>query len=207
MRLLLASNELVDPTRVEDYVALGGYEALAKALFQMKPQEVVAEVKASGLRGRGGAGYPTGQKWESCRRSPGEPKVVIVNCDEGDPGAFMDRSLLEGNPHSILEGMLIGAYAIGASRGFIYVRHEYPLAFRNAETALQQDREAGLLGQGILGSGFDFQAETAQGGGAFVCGESTALIAARVGLERVRFPMENHPCILCGLCVRMCVTV
>jgi len=180
-RLLLGNNDLIDPTRMEDYVALGGYQSLVKVLFQMSPQEVIVEIKASGLKGRGGAGYPTGRKWENCRQAPGEPKYIICNCDEGDPGAFMDRSLLEGNPHSILEGMLIGAYAIGASQGFIYVRQEYPLAYKNAEIAISQARRAGLLGQNILGSGFDFDVETAKGGGAFVCGESTALIASIEG--------------------------
>ena len=180
-RLLLGNNDLIDPTRMEDYVALGGYQSLVKVLFQMSPQEVIVEIKASGLKGRGGAGYPTGRKWENCRQAPGEPKYIICHCDEGDPGAFMDRSLLEGNPHSILEGMLIGAYAIGASQGFIYVRQEYPLAHKNAEIAISQARRAGLLGQNILGSGFDFDVETAKGGGAFVCGESTALIASIEG--------------------------
>jgi NADH-quinone oxidoreductase subunit F len=181
MRLLLGNNEFIDPTRIEDYLALGGYGALAEALLQMKPEEVIFEIQSSGLRGRGGAGYPTGQKWENCRRALGKPKYVICNCDEGDPGAFMDRSLLEGNPHSILEGMLIGAYAIGAGRGFIYVRHEYPLAHKHAEVAISQAREAGLLGKNILGTGLNFDVETAQGGGAFVCGESTALIASIEG--------------------------
>jgi NADH-quinone oxidoreductase subunit F len=180
-RLLLSQNELVDPARIEDYVAIGGYESLAKALFRMSPEEVVTEVKASGLRGRGGAGYPTGQKWESCRQAEGFPKYVICNCDEGDPGAFMDRSLLEGNPHSILEGMMIGAYAIGANEGYIYVRQEYPLAYKNADIAIRQARRAGLLGKNILDSGFDFDIETVRGGGAFVCGESTALIASIEG--------------------------
>ena len=181
MRLLLSHNDLVDPTRIEDYIAIGGYRSLAKALFQMRPIEVIEEIKASGLRGRGGAGYPTAKKWESCRKAPGETKYVICNCDEGDPGAFMDRSLLEGNPHSILEGMLIGAYAIGANSGFIYVRQEYPLAHKNAGIAIKQARKAGLLGKNILGSGFDFDVEMAKGGGAFVCGESTALIASIEG--------------------------
>jgi NADH:ubiquinone oxidoreductase subunit F (NADH-binding)/(2Fe-2S) ferredoxin/NAD-dependent dihydropyrimidine dehydrogenase PreA subunit len=180
-RLLLSQNELVDPTRIEDYVAIGGYEALAKALIRMKPEAIIAEVKASGLRGRGGAGYPTGQKWENCRRAEGAPKYVIANCDEGDPGAFMDRSLLEGNPHSIIEGMMIGALAIGASQGYIYVRQEYPLAYKNAELAIRQARKSGLLGKNILGLGFDFDLDTARGGGAFVCGESTALLASIEG--------------------------
>ncbi len=186
-RLLLSQNDLIDPTSIEDYVATGGYQSLAKALFQMKPADIIEEIKLSGLRGRGGAGYPTGKKWENCRKAPGEMKYVICNCDEGDPGAFMDRALLEGNPHSIIEGMLIGANAIGANEGFIYVRHEYPFAYKNAGVAIKQARKAGLLGKNILGSGFDFDVEVAQGGGAFVCGESTALIASiegRVGEPR-----------------------
>ena len=181
MRLLLSNNDLIDPTRIEDYIAIGGYRSLAKALFQMRPEEVMEEIKISGLRGRGGAGYPTGKKWENCNHAKGEPKYVICNCDEGDPGAFMDRSLLEGNPHAILEGMLIGAYAIRASQGFIYVRHEYPLAHKNAGVAITQARKVGLLGKNILGSGFSFDVEMAKGGGAFVCGESTALIASIEG--------------------------
>ena len=181
MRLLLSNNDLIDSARIEDYVAIGGYRSLVKALTQMRPEAIIGEIKASGLKGRGGAGYPTGSKWENCRNAPGEIKYVICNCDEGDPGAFMDRSLLEGNPHSILEGMMIGAYAIGANQGFIYVRHEYPLAHKNAETALTQARKAGLLGKDILGSRFDFDVEMAKGGGAFVCGESTALIASIEG--------------------------
>jgi NADH-quinone oxidoreductase subunit F len=180
-RLLLSNNDLIDPTRMEDYIAIGGYRSLAKALFQIRPDEVIEEIKASGLRGRGGAGYPTGKKWDNCRRARGETKYVICNCDEGDPGAFMDRSLLEGNPHSILEGMLIGAYAIGATQGFIYVRQEYPLAHKNAGIAIKQARKAGLLGKNILGSDFDFDLDMAKGGGAFVCGESTALIASIEG--------------------------
>jgi NADH:ubiquinone oxidoreductase subunit F (NADH-binding)/(2Fe-2S) ferredoxin/NAD-dependent dihydropyrimidine dehydrogenase PreA subunit len=181
MRLLLKNNDLIDPTRMEDYIAVEGYQALAKAVYQLTPDRIIQEIRDSGLRGRGGAGYPTGKKWEECRNAPGDIKYVICNCDEGDPGAFMDRSLLEGNPHSILEGMLIGAYAIGAKQGFIYVRHEYPLAHKHAEIAITQARKAGLLGRNILGSGFDFDVETAKGGGAFICGESTALIASIEG--------------------------
>ena len=186
-RLVFGNNGLIDPARIEDYIGIHGYQALAKALFKMEPDQIIDEMKASGLRGRGGAGFSTGKKWEECRRSPGDVKYVIVNCDEGDPGAYMDRSLMEGNPHSVLEGMIIGAFAIGANRGFIYVRHEYPLACKNAETAIKQARKAGLLGKNILGSGFDFDVEIAKGGGAFVCGESTALIASiegRVGEPR-----------------------
>ncbi len=191
-RNLLGNNELLDPNRIEDYVILGGYGALVKALSRMEPEEIISEIKLSGLRGRGGAGYPTGLKWESCRRAPGEEKYVICNCDEGDPGAFMDRSLLEGNPHSILEGMLIGALAVGARQGFIYVRQEYPLAYRNAEIAIRQAKEAGLLGQNILGSGFAFEVETVKGGGAFVCGESTALIASIEGMVGEPRSKQTH---------------
>jgi NADH:ubiquinone oxidoreductase subunit F (NADH-binding)/(2Fe-2S) ferredoxin/NAD-dependent dihydropyrimidine dehydrogenase PreA subunit len=186
-RLVMGNNGLIEPTKIEDYVGMGGYQALSKALFDMKPEQIIHEIKASGLRGRGGAGFPTGKKWEDCRNVPGVIKYIICNCDEGDPGAYMDRSLLEGNPHSILEGMIIGAYAIGGSYGYIYVRHEYPLACKNAENAIAQARKAGLLGKNILGSGFDFNVEIAKGGGAFVCGESTALIASiegRVGEPR-----------------------
>ena len=186
-RLVMGNNGLIEPTKIEDYIGIGGYQALSKALFQMKPEQIIHEIKASGLRGRGGAGFPTGKKWEDCRNAPGEIKYIICNCDEGDPGAYMDRSLLEGNPHTVLEGMIIGAYAIGASHGYIYVRHEYPLACTNAETAITQARRAGLLGKNILGSGFDFDLEIAKGGGAFVCGESTALIASiegRIGEPR-----------------------
>jgi NADH:ubiquinone oxidoreductase subunit F (NADH-binding)/(2Fe-2S) ferredoxin/Pyruvate/2-oxoacid:ferredoxin oxidoreductase delta subunit len=187
MRLLLSRNDLVDPTRIEDYVAIGGYQSLAKALFQMQPVQVIEEIKSSGLRGRGGAGYPTGEKWEDCKNALGGTKYVICNCDEGDPGAFMDRALMEGNPHSVIEGMMIGAHAVGAQEGFIYVRHEYPLAYKNTAIAIQQARKAGLLGKKILGLDFSFELEIAKGGGAFVCGESTALIASiegRVGEPR-----------------------
>jgi NADH-quinone oxidoreductase subunit F len=186
-RLVLGNNGLIEPTKIEDYIGIGGYQALSKALFEMEPEQIINEMKASGLRGRGGAGFPTGKKWEDCRKAPGEIKYLICNCDEGDPGAYMDRSLMEGNPHSVLEGMMIGAYAIGGSHGYIYVRHEYPLACKNAEIAINQARKAGLLGKDILGSGFSFDVEIAKGGGAFVCGESTALISSiegRVGEPR-----------------------
>jgi len=186
-RVVLGNNGLIEPTKIEDYIGIGGYQALAKALFEMRPEQIIDEVKASGLRGRGGAGFSTGKKWEDCRNAPGSMKYIICNCDEGDPGAYMDRSLMEGNPHSVLEGMIIGAYAIGGNHGYIYVRHEYPLACQNAEIAVQQARKAGLLGKDILGSGFDFDVEISKGGGAFVCGESTALIASiegRVGEPR-----------------------
>jgi len=180
-RLVLGNNGLIDPTKIEDYIGIGGYQSLSKALLEMKPGQIIDEIKASHLRGRGGAGFPTGKKWEDCRKTPGKIKYVVCNCDEGDPGAYMDRSVLEGNPHSVLEGMIIGAYAIGAGNGYIYVRHEYPLACNNAQIAITQARKAGLLGKNILGSGFDFDVEIAKGGGAFVCGESSALIASIEG--------------------------
>ena len=180
-RLIFGNNRYIDPTRIEDYIALGGYKALVKALFEMAPEEIIEEIKRSGLRGRGGGGFPTGRKWESCRKAEGEPKYVICNADEGDPGAYMDRSLLEGNPHSVLEGMIIGAYAIGAHEGFVYVRNEYPLAVQNVTTAIAQAEDYGLLGDDILGSGFSFRVKVVRGGGAFVCGESTALMASIEG--------------------------
>lgn len=181
MRLILKNNDKIDPTDIRDYIALGGYEALSKALFNMKSEEIIDEIKASNLRGRGGGGFPTGRKWESCRKAKGDIKYVICNADEGDPGAYMDRSILEGNPHSVLEGMLIGAYAIGSTEGYIYVRNEYPLAVTNVKTAIAQMREYGLLGDNILGSDFSFNIRVSRGGGAFVCGESTALMASLEG--------------------------
>ncbi|HEY54666.1 MAG TPA: NADH-quinone oxidoreductase subunit NuoF [Dehalococcoidia bacterium] len=189
-RLLLGDNSNIDPTIIEDYLALGGYATLSKVLFKMSPDKVIDEVKKAGLRGRGGGGFPTGVKWESCRQAQGDTRYVICNCDEGDPGAFMDRSLMEGNPHSVLEGMLIGAYAIGSHQGYIYVRNEYPLAVRNAGIAIKQAGELGLLGKNILGSGFDFSVKISRGGGAFVCGESTALMASlegKVGEPRAKY--------------------
>ena len=181
MRLLIGNNIKLDPKSIEDYLALGGYSALAKALFQMKPEQVVELVKDSKLRGRGGAGFPAGSKWEFARNSPGETKYVVVNADEGDPGAFMDRALLEGNPHAVLEGFTIGAYAIGAHEGYIYVRQEYPLAVENVTIAIKQAEEHGLLGKNILGSGFDFTVKVHRGAGAFVCGEETALLRSLEG--------------------------
>ncbi len=189
MRLLLGNNSRIDPTSIEDYLALGGYAGLAKALG-MTPDAIIGEVKKSGLRGRGGGGFATGAKWETTRHAEGDIKYVIVNCDEGDPGAFMDRSLMEGNPHSVLEGLIIGAYAIGAHQGYIYVRNEYPLAVKNAELAIKQAEAYGLLGKNILGSGFDFEVRINRGGGAFVCGESTALMASlegKVGEPRAKY--------------------
>jgi NADH:ubiquinone oxidoreductase subunit F (NADH-binding)/(2Fe-2S) ferredoxin/Pyruvate/2-oxoacid:ferredoxin oxidoreductase delta subunit len=189
-RLLLDNNAKVEPKKIEDYIVLGGYTALAKALYQMTPEQVLDEVKKSNLRGRGGGGFPTGRKWESTRNAPGEPKYVIVNCDEGDPGAFMNRALMEGNPHSILEGLIIGAYAIGSHEGFIYVRQEYPLAVENMQMALEQAEKYGFLGKDILGSGFDFKVKIHKGAGAFVSGESSALMTAiegKVGEPRPKY--------------------
>jgi len=189
-RLITGDNSNIDPTIIEDYLALGGYAALSKSLFEMSPEQIVEEVKKSGLRGRGGGGFPAGIKWETCRRAPGDTKYIICNCDEGDPGAFMDRSLMEGNPHSVLEGMIIGAYAIGGHEGYIYVRNEYPLAVKHAQIAIKQAEEYGLLGKNILGSGFDFSIKINRGGGAFICGESTALMASlegKVGEPRAKY--------------------
>jgi NADH:ubiquinone oxidoreductase subunit F (NADH-binding)/NAD-dependent dihydropyrimidine dehydrogenase PreA subunit len=197
VRTILARNEKVDPLRVDTYLAHGGYSALVKVLERAKPAWVVEEIKASGLRGRGGAGFPTGLKWELLARQPdGRGKFLVCNADEGDPGAYMDRSVLEGNPHSILEGMLIGAYGTGANEGVIYVRNEYPLAIKHLKVALEQARELGLLGDDILGSGFRFHISLVQGAGAFVCGEETALIRSiegRMGEPRQRppFPIQK----------------
>jgi NADH:ubiquinone oxidoreductase subunit F (NADH-binding)/(2Fe-2S) ferredoxin/NAD-dependent dihydropyrimidine dehydrogenase PreA subunit len=189
-RLIIGNNIKIDPQKIEDYLAIGGYRALSKVLVEFTPEQVIEEVKRSQLRGRGGAGFPTGRKWESTRNAPGEPKYVIVNCDEGDPGAFMDRALMEGNPHSVLEGLAIGAYAIGADEGFIYVRQEYPLAVKNATLAIKQAEDYGLLGENILGSGFDFKVTVHRGAGAFVSGESSALMNAiegKVGEPRPKY--------------------
>jgi len=190
VRNALRNCGVIDPTSVDHYLARDGYAGLRRALA-MTPDEVIAEVKASGLRGRGGGGFPTGAKWEFCRAAPGSTKYVICNADEGDPGAFMDRSVLEGDPHAVLEGLCIAGYAIGASRGYVYVRAEYPLAVARLDTALRQMRELGLLGADLLGSGFAFDIEVKQGAGAFVCGEETALIASiegRRGMPRPRPP-------------------
>ncbi len=181
-RIVFGNNRMIDPGSIEDYIALGGYSALAKALFEMSPEEVLDTVKDANLRGRGGGGFPAGRKWETTRDAPGDVKYVIVNADEGDPGAFMDRSLLEGNPHSVLEGLIIGAYAIGAHHGFVYVRQEYPLAVSNLQIALDQARKYGILGNSVLGSGFDFDVTIHRGAGAFVSGESSALMTAIEGM-------------------------
>ncbi len=196
-RSVMARNEKVDPRRITDYLAIGGYGSLIRALEKRDPAWVVGEVKASGLRGRGGAGFPTGRKWEMlAARSADKGKYLICNADEGDPGAYMDRSVLEGNPHSIVEGMLIGAYATGATAGVVYVRNEYPLAIQHLTLALDQAREAGLLGEDILGTGFSFDIRIVKGAGAFVCGEETALIRSVEGemgepRQRPPFPVER----------------
>ncbi len=190
VRIVFGNNRHINPGEIDDYIALGGYSALSRALLQMTPEQVLEEIKKSNLRGRGGGGFPTGIKWETTRNAPGEIKYVIVNADEGDPGAYMDRSLLEGNPHSVLEGLIIGAYAIGSSQGFVYVRQEYPLAVSNLNVALKQAREYGLLGENILGSGFDFDVKIHRGAGAFVSGESSALMTAiegKVGEPRPKY--------------------
>ena len=193
-RNVICNNIKIDPKNIDDYLAIGGYSALTKAFSRMTDEEVLSEVKKSNLRGRGGGGFPTGRKWEGSRNAPEKIKYVIVNADEGDPGAFMDRGLLEGNPHSILEGLIIGAYAIGSHEGYIYVRQEYPLAVENITLAIKQADEYGLLGKNILGSGFDFKVIVHQGAGAFVCGESTALMTAlegRVGEPRPKYIHSN----------------
>jgi NADH:ubiquinone oxidoreductase subunit F (NADH-binding)/(2Fe-2S) ferredoxin/NAD-dependent dihydropyrimidine dehydrogenase PreA subunit len=190
MRIIFGNNGNIDPTRIEDSLAVGGYRALSKALFSMSPEGIIQEVKKANLRGRGGGGFPAGVKWETCRNAPGDIKYVICNADEGDPGAYMDRSLLEGNPHSVLEGMIIGAYAIGSHEGYVFVRYEYPLAVVNIGIAIQQAQELGLLGKNILGSGFDFDVKISRGGGAFVAGESTALMATIEG--NVGEPKAKH---------------
>jgi len=191
VRLVLRNAGIIDPESIDDYIAAGGYEALAKALSEMTPQEVIAEVKASGLRGRGGAGFPAAMKWELCAKQEATPKYMIVNADEGDPGAFMDRSILEGDPHSVLEGLTIAAYAIGASEGYVYARAEYPLAVKRLKMAIADSLERGYLGENILGSHFSFTIKVKEGAGAFVCGEETALIASiegQRGMPRIRPP-------------------
>jgi len=195
-RIVLRNCGLIDPEAIADYLAADGYQAIEKALGSMSPQEVIDEITRAGLRGRGGAGFPTGIKWGFARKSPGRQKYIVCNADEGDPGAFMDRSVLESDPHSVIEGMLIAGYAVGASEGYIYVRAEYPLAIRRLEIALAEAREAGFIGDGIRGYDFDFDIKIRQGAGAFVCGEETALlmsIEGRRGMPRFRppFPAQS----------------
>jgi len=192
-RVVLRHNGIVDPRRIEDYLALDGYESLAKCLTSLSSDQVIEEVTKSGLRGRGGAGFPAGVKWRFCRDAEGSPKYLICNADEGDPGAFMDRSVCEGDPHAVLEGMLIGARAIGAAEGYIYVRAEYPLAVQHLRLAIEQAEAHGLLGDDILGTGFSFHVRISEGGGAFVCGEETALIASIEGYRGMPRPRPPYP--------------
>jgi NADH-quinone oxidoreductase subunit F/NAD(P)H dehydrogenase (quinone)/NADP-reducing hydrogenase subunit HndC len=192
---VMRNKGIIDPEIIDEYIARDGYFGVAKALKEMTPDQIIEEVKISGIRGRGGAGFPTGLKWQFAKASPGDVKYVICNADEGDPGAFMDRSVLEADPHSVLEGMIIAAKAINSHQGYIYVRTEYPLAIKRLEIAIRQAREYGLLGKDILGSGFDFDIEIYQGAGAFVCGEETALmrsIEGKRGMPRPRPPFPAH---------------
>jgi (2Fe-2S) ferredoxin len=196
MRVILASNGHLDPTSIDDYILNDGYAALTKVLQGLSPEQVIDEVKRSGLRGRGGAGFSTGRKWELCRQQAGDTKYIICNADEGDPGAYMNRSEIEGNPHLMIEGMMIGAYAIGASKAYVYCRAEYPLAIEQLNKAIAQLRECGLLGENILGSGFSLDVVIKMGAGAFVCGEETALmnsIEGKRGMPRPRppFPAQS----------------
>jgi len=194
-RIVLRNCGVIDPDKIDEYIARDGYKALEKSLFEMKPQDVIDEVSKSGLRGRGGAGFPTGKKWSFAAMQPAGQKYMVCNADEGDPGAYMDRSTLEGDPHSVLEAMTIAGYAIGADKGFIYIRAEYPLAIQRLETAIAQSREYGLLGKNILGSGFSFDIEIRLGAGAFVCGEETALIASIEGKRGMPSPRPPFPAV------------
>ncbi|MGD9237198.1 MAG: NAD(P)H-dependent oxidoreductase subunit E, partial [Desulfobacterales bacterium] len=190
-RRVLANCGRIDPTRIEHYIADGGYQALVKALSKLSPEQVIEEVLTAKLRGRGGAGFPTGLKWKFARQAEGRPKYTVCNADEGDPGAFMDRAILEGDPHAVIEGMLIGAYAMGSEYGYIYVREEYPIAIDHLNIAIEQAKELGLLGENILGTGFNFDLSLRLGAGAFVCGEETALMASiegKRGMPRARPP-------------------
>ncbi len=194
-RIVLRNCGVIDPDKIDEYIARDGYKALEKALFEMKPDEVTAEVLKSGLRGRGGAGFPTGKKWQFAAMQPAGQKYMICNADEGDPGAYMDRSTLEGDPHSVLEAMAIAGYAIGANKGYVYIRAEYPLAIERLETAIAQATEYGLLGENILGSTFSFTIEIRLGAGAFVCGEETALIASIEGKRGMPTPRPPFPAV------------
>ncbi|OPZ88293.1 MAG: NADP-reducing hydrogenase subunit HndC [bacterium ADurb.Bin429] len=190
LHLAMRNCGYLDPTSIDEYIARGGYAAAARALTTMTPEQIIEAIKTSGLRGRGGGGFPTGRKWESCRKAHGTPKYVVCNADEGDPGAYMDRSILESDPHSVLEGMIIGSFAVGANQGFIYVREEYPLAVERLRHAITQAEELGLLGTNIFDTGHDFTLRINRGAGAFVCGESTALMASlegRVGEPRAKY--------------------
>ncbi|MBA7508344.1 NADP-reducing hydrogenase subunit HndC [subsurface metagenome] len=194
--IALKNRGLIDPEKINEYIARDGYRALAKALTSMTPEQVIKEIKDSGLRGRGGAGFPTGLKWEFCRKSPGDDKYIICNADEGDPGAFMDRSIIESDPHLVLEGMIIGAYGIGANQGYVYIRNEYPLAMKRLEIAIDQARQYGLLDNNIFDTDFNFDIKIFRGAGAFVCGEETSLIASIEGKppeprQRPPFPAQS----------------
>lgn len=196
MLIVLRNKGLIDPEKIEEYIARDGYAALEKVLTSMKPEEVIKEVTRSGLRGRGGAGFPTGLKWNLCREQKKNPKYIICNCDEGDPGAYMDRSVFESDPHSVLEGLTIAAYAIGTSKGYIYARSEYPLAIKRIQIAISQAKDYGLVGEDILGTGFNFDLEVREGSGAFVCGEETSLIHSIEGKtpeprQRPPFPAQS----------------
>ena len=194
-RIVLRNCGVIDPEKIEDYIARDGYKAMEKVLFEMKPEDVVEEILKSGLRGRGGAGFPTGMKWKFAAAQPKGQKYMVCNADEGDPGAYMDRSTLEGDPHSVLEAMAIAGYAIGASKGFIYIRAEYPLAIHRLQVAIKQAKELGLLGDDILGSGFSFDIELRFGAGAFVCGEETALLQSIEGLRGMPRPRPPFPAV------------
>ena len=194
-RIVLRNCGVIDPEKIEDYIARDGYKAIEKVLFEMKPEDVVEEILKSGLRGRGGAGFPTGMKWKFAMQQPKGQKYMVCNADEGDPGAYMDRSTLEGDPHSVIEAMVIAGYAIGASKGFIYIRAEYPLAMHRLQVAIKQAKELGLLGDDILGSGFSFDIELRFGAGAFVCGEETALLQSIEGLRGMPRPRPPFPAV------------
>jgi NADH-quinone oxidoreductase subunit F len=195
VRVALNNCGMVNPESLEDYLATDGFQGLSRALASMTPDEVIEEVKDSGLRGRGGAGFLTGVKWEFCRKARGMPKYVICNADEGDPGAFMDRSILEGDPYAVLEGMTIAGYAIGAQEGYIYCRAEYPLAIVRLKNAIAQAHQYGLMGENILGSGYSFELKVKEGAGAFVCGEETALIASIEGKRGEPRPRPPFPAV------------
>lgn len=194
-RIVLRNCGRLNPERIEDYIDHSGYQSLKKVLLKMTPEQVIDEVKRSGLRGRGGAGFPTARKWEFCRNAPGEVKYLICNADEGDPGAFMDRSTMEGDPHTVIEGMVIAAYAIGATEGYIYIRAEYPLAVKRLRIALKQAEEKGFIGENILGSKFGFKVHVKEGAGAFVCGEETGLLASIEGKRGMPRPRPPFPAI------------
>ncbi|MHB8172555.1 MAG: NADH-ubiquinone oxidoreductase-F iron-sulfur binding region domain-containing protein [Thermincolia bacterium] len=197
-RTILKNCGVLDPRNIEDYLEAGGYQAVQKALMEMTPAQVVAVVNRSGLRGLGGAGFPTGKKWEMCASAPGEIKYVICNADEGDPGSFQDRSVLEGDPHAVLEGLIMAGYAVGAQMGYLYVRAEYPQAIKNLQAAINQAREKGFIGENILGRGFNFEIKIFQGAGVFVCGEETALIQSLEGKRGMPYPRPPYP-VIAGL--------